>query len=180
LLQVIVNKRGKTADVINPADDYDRVMAVNAKGVVLCMAAEARAMLKQPRKTTHISWTDERRAQVGSIVNFASICGSYAMPNVMAYNASKHAVLGMTRSAAIEYAGDGLRINAVCPGVTDTPFLQKLRQTADPSSKAFTNPMGRLGLPEEIADVCVFLSSSMASYVNGAGIVVDGSRSVEY
>lgn len=155
-------------------------MAINAKGVVVCMAAEARAMLKQPRKVTSTSWTDERRGQRGSIVNFASVCGNAAMPNVMPYNASKHAVMGMTRTAALEHAGDGLRINAVCPGVTDTPFLRDLRKTAGPSSSAFQNPMGRLCLPEEIADACVFLSSSMASYVNGIALTVDGSRSVEY
>lgn len=95
-------------------------MAINGRGVALCMSAEARVMLKQQRKLTSGYWKDERRAQIGSIVNFASVCGFVAMPNVMPYNAAKHAVMGMTRSAAIEYAGEGLRINAVCPGIVGT------------------------------------------------------------
>ncbi len=105
---MVVKERAKSADY--PFHEYDRVMNINAKGVAMCMAAEARAMLKQPRKLTNTYWKDPRRGQIGAIVNFASVCGFIAFPNVMAYNASKHAVMGMTRTAAIEYAENGLRM----------------------------------------------------------------------
>lgn len=177
---VTVKTRDKSAFV--PSGEYDRVMNINARAVALCMQAEARAMLKQPRKLTSSSWKDERRAQVGSIVNFASICGLVAMPYVMPYIASKHAVVGMTKSAAIEHASEGLRVNAVCPGIVDTPFIKDLLalkggKTEDP---VFANPLGRLCLPDEIADAVVYLSSTMSSYVNGAGLVSDGGRSQAY
>ena len=90
-----MNERTKVANY--PLKEYERTMAINGTGVMLCMAAEAKVMLKQPRKLTNAYWKDERRAQRGSMVNFASVCGFVAMPNVMAYNASKHAVVGMTR-----------------------------------------------------------------------------------
>ena len=174
-----MNERAKSAH--GTMEEYDRTMAINGRGVASCMKAEAKVMLKQPRKLTHASWRDERRAQVGSIVNFASVCGFVAMPSVMPYTAAKHAVLGMTRSAAIDHAGDGLRVNAVCPGIVDTPFLDSIRKTGvNESSPAFANPMGRLCYPEEIADTCVFLSSTMSSYINGAGIVSDGGKSAQY
>lgn len=162
-------------------NEYDRVMAINGRGVALCMQAEAKAMLKQPRKLTNSYWKDERRAQVGSIVNFASVCGFVAMPNVMPYTAAKHAVMGMTRSAAIEHGADGLRINAVCPGIVDTPFLDGMRATGvTNSSPVFANPLGRLCLPDEIADACVYLSSTMSSYINGAALVSDGGKTAQY
>ena len=201
--------RAKTAHY--PMNEYDRVMNINARGVAMCMAAEARVMLGQSRKLTSNYWKDSRRGQVGAIVNFASVCGFIAFPNVMPYNASKHAVseslsphapnvlviavilslvqqrlltrlsVGMTRSAAIEYAEAGLRINAVCPGIVDTPFLDGVRSTGvDESSPFFKNPLGRLCYPDEIADSCVFLSSTMSSYINGIALVSDGGKTVQY
>lgn len=177
---VIVNTRSKAADV--PSSEFDRVMSINARAAVLCMQAEARAMLKQPRKLSSSLWTDERRGQVGSIVNFASVCGFVAMPNVMPYVAAKHAVMGMTKSAAIEHGADGLRINAVCPGIVDTPFIDNLKalKGGNEQDPVFANPKGRLCYPDEIADAVVFLSSSMSSYVNGVGLVADGGKSVQY
>lgn len=172
--------RAKTAYI--PTDDYDRVMNINARAVALCMQAEARAMLKQRRKVTSTIWTDEERGQVGSIINFASVCGFVAMPNVMPYVAAKHAVMGMTRSAATEHGSQGLRINAVCPGIVDTPFISNLKATVngDEQAPVFANPLGRLCRPDEIADACIFLSSTMSSYVNGHGLVVDGSKTAAY
>lgn len=157
-------------------------MNINARAVAICMQAEARAMLKQPRKLTSSYWKDEERGQVGSIVNFASVCGFLAMPNVMPYVAAKHAVMGMSKSAAIEHGGDGLRINSVCPGVVDTPFLDNLKalKKGDLKDPVFANPHGRLCKPDEIADAVVFLSSTMSSYVNGAAIVSDGGKSIQY
>lgn len=177
---VIVNSREKTAHV--PSSEFDRVMGINARSVALCTQAELRVMLKQPRKLTGSLWTDERRAQAGSIVNFASVCGFVAMPNVMPYVAAKHAVMGLTKSAAIEHAADGLRINAVCPGIVDTPFIASLKAAkgGNEQDPVFANPKGRLCYPDEIADAVVFLSSTMSSYVNGVGLVSDGGKSVQY
>ena len=177
---VIVKTREKSANV--PIGEYDRVMNINARAVALCMAAEARVMLKQPHKLTGSQWKDERRAQVGSIVNFASVCGLQAMPMVMPYVAAKHAVMGMTRSAAIEHGPERLRINAVCPGIVDTPFIADLKalKGGNEQDPVFANPFGRLCYPDEIADACVFLSSTMSSYVNGAALVSDGGRSAQF
>ncbi|KAK4553514.1 hypothetical protein LTR86_009310 [Recurvomyces mirabilis] len=177
---VIVKTRDTAAYV--PSSEYARVMNINATAVALCMQAEARAMLQQPRKLTNTYWTDERRGQVGSIVNFASVCGVVAMPNVMPYVASKHAVMGMTKSAAIEHGPSGLRINAVCPGIVDTPFIAGLKalKGGNEQDPVFANPLGRLCYPDEIADAVVYLSSTMSSYVNGVGLVSDGGKSVQY
>lgn len=157
-------------------------MNINARAVALCMAAEARAMLRQPPKLTGPQWKDERRAQRGSIVNFSSVCGFLAMPNVMPYVAAKHAVMGMTRSAAIEHGRDRLRINAVCPGTVDTPFIANLKalKGGNEQDPVFANPLGRLCYPDEIADACVYLSSTMSSYVNGLALVSDGGKSAQY
>ncbi|KAF5636921.1 dehydrogenase [Fusarium sp. NRRL 25303] len=177
---VIVKSREKSAHV--PSSEFERVMNINTRAAALCMQAEARAMLKQPRKLTSAYWRDERRAQVGSIVNFASVCGLQAMLNVMPYVASKHAVMGMTRSAAAEHGPEGLRINAVCPGIVDTPFIRDLKalKGGNEQDPVFANPLGRLCYPDEIADAVVFLSSTMSSYVNGIGLVSDGGRSVQF
>ena len=177
---VIVKTREKSAHV--PSSEFDRVMNINSRAVALCMQAEARAMLKQPRKLTSAYWKDERRAQVGSIVNFASVCGLQAMPNVMPYVAAKHAVMGMTKSAAIEHGPEGLRVNAVCPGIVDTPFIADLKalKGGNEQDPVFANPLGRLCYPDEIADAIVFLSSTMSSYVNGVGLVSDAGRSTQF
>ncbi|KAF5710202.1 dehydrogenase [Fusarium mundagurra] len=177
---VVVKTRAKSAHV--PTSEFDRVININTRAVALCMQAEARAMLSQPRKLTSAYWQDKRRAQIGSIVNFASVCGFQAMLNVMPYVASKHAVLGMTRSAALEHGPEGLRVNAVCPGIADTPFIADLKALKGGNEKdpVFANPLGRLCYPDEIADAVVFLSSTMSSYVNGIALVSDGGKSVQY
>jgi NAD(P)-dependent dehydrogenase (short-subunit alcohol dehydrogenase family) len=104
------------------------------------------------------------------------------MYNCMAYVASKHAVMGMTKSAAIEHGPEGLRINAVCPGIVDTPFIANLKalKGGNEQDPVFRNPMGRLCLPDEIADAVIYLSSTMSSYVNGIGLVSDGARGVDW
>lgn len=139
-------------------------------------------MIKQPRTLTSTSWKDLRRAQVGSIINFSSVCGFVAMPNVMPYVAAKHAVMGMTKSAAIEHGPQGLRVNAVCPGICDTPFIDNIKalKGGNEQDPVFTTPLGRLCYPDEIADAVVFLSSTMSSYLNGVGLVSDGGRSIEF
>jgi meso-butanediol dehydrogenase / (S,S)-butanediol dehydrogenase / diacetyl reductase len=111
----------------------------------------------------------------GAIVNTASISGLFADYGIAAYNAMKAAVVNFTRTVAVEYAGDGIRCNCICPGAIDTPLLQRsltIPGFADETIAAI--PQGRLGRPEEMANVVLFLASDLASYVNGAAFVADG------
>ena len=143
-----------------PEENWDRVIAVNLKGVWLCMKYEIRHMLKQGK---------------GAIVNAASALGLVGVENLSGYVASKHGVVGITKTAALEYADQGIRINAVCPGYIQTPMTQS--RLEDPETKArllAKEPMGRLGTPEEIADTVVWLCSDAASFVTGHAMAVDG------
>lgn len=153
--------------------DWKRVLEVNLDGTFYVLRAAARIMLQQDRLKSAI---DGRELQRGSIVNFASIAGLTGIGLSTAYTASKHAVIGLTRTASEDYARQGLRINAVCPGYVDTPMT---RGTAE-ILKAFVDrtenwtPMGRAAQPEELANAVVFLSSGRASYMTGSAMVVDG------
>jgi NAD(P)-dependent dehydrogenase (short-subunit alcohol dehydrogenase family) len=141
-------------------ENFDRMVAVNLKGVFLCMKHEIRAMLP---------------AGAGVIVNTASVGGHVVAPGIAAYNASKHGVIGLTRSAAIEYASQGIRINAVSPGATETAMLRNWLQ--DPKIVAHLNqqhPIGRFAQPREIARAVLFLASDDASFVVGHPLLVDG------
>ena len=150
-------------EVLPDADEdmWDRIIAVNLKGVFLCIKYEVRAMLKQ---------------EAGVIINIASMSGLLAEPGSYAYVASKHGVMGLTKTAAFEYARSGIRINAVCPVAVDTPGIaeapQELRQKFIDS-----NPMRRMAKPEEIAATVMWLCSDMAGFVTGTGIVIDGGVS---
>ncbi|KAH8800481.1 oxidoreductase UcpA [Xylogone sp. PMI_703] len=166
--------------------EYDSVQAINARGILLCMQAEVKAMLTQTPTVTSLPISD-RRAQRGSIVNIASTCGLSAIPAIMPYVASKHAVVGLTRSFAIDHSRDGIRINAICPGFVETPMLlqrKQLTSALSPESGALRQivdpPLGRLALPEEIGDICVLLSSSLSSYIHGSMIMADGGKMAEY
>ena len=153
------------AGVITPLADYpeevfDRVMAVNVKGVWLCLQHQIRAMLAQGG---------------GAIVNAASISGLRGSADVAAYVASKHAVVGLTTSAARGYAARNIRVNAVCPGVIDTPLVRAAYgDTFDPASIAAAYPIGRLGRPEDVAAAVVWLCTDAASLVTGVALPVDG------
>ncbi len=151
--------RSKMADLTE--EEWDRVMAVNLKGVWLCMKYEIARMLEQGR---------------GSIVNTASIIGLVGFQGAPAYVASKHGVVGLTKAAALEYAGAGIRVNAVCPGVVRTPMTDSI-VAARPKMADFyksLHPMGRLAEPEEIAEAAVWLCGEAASFVTGHTLVVDG------
>ncbi|MCS6924539.1 MAG: SDR family oxidoreductase [Candidatus Binatia bacterium] len=142
-------------------ENWDRTLAINLKGVWLCMKAEIAQMLKQGG---------------GAIVNTASVAGLVGFAGLPAYVASKHAVVGLTKAAALEYAKSGIRINAVCPGVIHTPMVERLFQRNPQAGEriAALEPVGRLGKPEEIAEAVVWLCSDAASFVTGLPMAVDG------
>lgn len=142
-------------------EDWDRVLAVNLKGVWLCLKHEIPPMLAQGG---------------GAIVNTASIAGLTGMPGAVAYGASKHGVIALTKSAALQYASGGIRVNAVCPGYIDTPMADAIFERVPDSEARITaqHPLGRLGAPEEIAAAVVWLCSDAAAFVTGHPLVVDG------
>jgi NAD(P)-dependent dehydrogenase (short-subunit alcohol dehydrogenase family) len=139
-------------------DSWRRLMNVNLDGVFLSMKAEIPAMLD---------------GGGGSIVNISSVMGTVAVSGACAYIASKHGVVGLTKAAALDYAKDGIRVNAVAPGYVDTPMLAN-RSEAQRAEIASRHPMGRIAAAEEIAAVVAFLASSESSFVSGAYYTVDG------
>jgi len=140
---------------------WDRVFSINLRGLWLCMKAEIRQMLSQGG---------------GAIVNTASAAGLVAVPGMSAYVAAKHGVVGLTKTAALEYAKAGIRVNAVCPGGVDTPMVQRVfsnnPQFAEAAASA--EPVGRLAQPAEIGEAVVWLCSDSASFVTGLPMAVDG------
>ncbi len=149
-------------------DMFDRVMAVNVRGVFLGMRHVLPVMIRQGR---------------GSVVNTASIAGLVGSPNMPAYVASKHAVIGLTKAASGEVGRSGIRVNAVCPGPIDTRMIHAVEAQIDPANPAAVGnryqqsiPIGRYGMPEEVANLVIFLSSDLAGNITGAQYVVDGGR----
>ncbi|VWB17980.1 MULTISPECIES: SDR family NAD(P)-dependent oxidoreductase [Burkholderia cepacia complex] len=156
----VQNVLAETAD--SPRDDFDRIIAINLRGVWSCMKFELQQMRKQGS---------------GAIVNCSSLGGLVGGAERGTYHAAKHGVIGLTKSAALEYAARGIRVNAVCPGLIWTPMVdQMVAGGQGPALEAMTAsiPMQRHGRPEEIADAVLWLSSSMASYVTGQSISIDG------
>jgi NAD(P)-dependent dehydrogenase (short-subunit alcohol dehydrogenase family) len=141
-------------------EDFRHVMAVNAGGVWSCMRHQIPAMLATGG---------------GSIVNASSAAGLVAVPLMSAYVASKHAVVGLTKAAAVEYARQGIRVNAVCPGMVDTPMVRNSLSAQEIDALSEASPMGRIGTPEEIAATVVWLCEDSASYLTGQAIAVDGA-----
>ncbi|CAF9933293.1 hypothetical protein IMSHALPRED_009131 [Imshaugia aleurites] len=157
--------------------DFDAVMAVNCKGTYHCVHSEIAAMKEQEPRA--VSEHDPKRGDTrGSIVNMASLASYAAMPGSSAYVASKHAVLGLTKTAALEYVRYSIRVNCLCPSFVDTPMVTRAFQEIPGARREIEkdNPMGRMAWPEEIADVAVFLSSSRSSYVTGVGWVIAGGK----
>ncbi len=146
-------------------DDWNRAIALNLTGVFLCLKYELPAMLERG----------------GAIVNMASGAGLVGFPGLPAYVASKHGVVGLTRAAALEYASQGVRINAICPGSTRTPMLEGFMGGDEQVERMMTRavPLGRLGRPEEIAEAVVWLCSDAASFVVGHSLAVDGGSVIQ-
>ncbi|MBK6490918.1 MAG: SDR family oxidoreductase [Sphingomonadales bacterium] len=156
------NNAGINSIMANEYDDeiWAKSIAINLTGVMLCMREEAEAMLKLGG---------------GAIVNTASINGLVGNPTQPAYVAGKHGVVGLTRHAALKHARAGIRVNAVCPGVIETPMTDSV--AANPEIRKIMEsmtPMGRMGQPEEIASAVLWLCSDQASFVTGHAMVIDG------
>lgn len=174
----VVNAAGiafKHADGSAEAEtkDWHRVMDINLNGTFYVYRAAAKLMLKQDYL---VSTVDGRPLQRGVVVNVSSICGVVGVPMSTAYCASKHAVIGLTRTASEDYAGRGLRVNAVCPGYIDTPLIQPgtvVAAVAKEKTEQWT-PLRRFGTASEVADAIVFLSSGRSSYITGTALMVDG------
>jgi NAD(P)-dependent dehydrogenase (short-subunit alcohol dehydrogenase family) len=150
-----------------PLEEYDRTMAVNVRGVFLGLQAVIPAL---------------RRRGGGSIVNVSSQAGLRGVPNLSAYSASKHAVIGLTRGAALEVAPD-IRVNCVCPGPTDTRMMRDIEnvvrgQGGDPSSFVERIPVGRYGRPEEIAELVAWVLLDAPPFLTGAVLPIDGGMTV--
>lgn len=149
-----------------PADSFDRVNAINLRGVWACMKHELRQMRAQGS---------------GAIVNCSSLGGLVGLPGRAAYHASKHGVIGLTKSAALEYAPRGVRINAICPGTIETPMVADMiaKGDLDVAEAVANQPIGRLGRAEEMAAVVLWLCSPGASFVLGVALPVDGGYTAQ-
>jgi NAD(P)-dependent dehydrogenase (short-subunit alcohol dehydrogenase family) len=170
-IDILVNNAGIShvgSILETSADDWDRVMSVNARGVFLCTRAGVAQMLAQ-----------EPRG--GSIVNIASVAGMIAVDRRFPYSASKGAVISITRSVAIDFAMTGIRVNAICPGTVHTPFVEgylarNFPDNADEVRQQLhaRQPIGRMGRPDEIAAAALYLASEEAAFVTGSCLVIDG------
>ena len=164
-LDAAFNNAGVQSPAVETADaggeEFDRVNAINLRGVWNCMKYELRQMREQGS---------------GAIVNCSSIGGLIGIAGRAAYHASKHGVIGLTRSAALEYASRGIRINAVCPGTINTPMVADMLAKEPDAMKEIMRdqPIGRLGRSEEIASAVLWLCSPGASFVIGHALAVDG------
>jgi NAD(P)-dependent dehydrogenase (short-subunit alcohol dehydrogenase family) len=152
---------GTWAFLEQKVETYDRVMDINVKGVWLSMRHEIPAMLKSGG---------------GAIVNTSSMFGVIALPGIEVYAASKHAVIGLTRSAAVEFGKQGIRINAVLPAAIETDMYRRFvgEKAENQATVTAMHPIGRIGTPEEIADAVIWLSSAKSSFVLGHSLLVDG------
>src|SRR3954469_6661729 len=163
-VELLVNAAGigSTTDAPStPLEVWEDVFAVNARGTFLCCKHAIPGM---------------RERGGGSIVNVASVAALVGLRNRAAYSASKGAVVALTRALAVDHVGDGIRVNAVCPGTVDTPWVRRLVEEAGESLDALRarQPLGRLGTPEEIAQAVAYLASDAASFVTGSVLVIDG------
>ncbi len=166
-LDVAINNAGMSTPMRSLIDieehEFDLNIEVNLKGVFFGMKHQIRQMLAQP--------------EGGTILNVASKAGVGGAPKLAAYSAAKHAVVGLTRTAALEYAKNGIRVNAICPYYSPTPMVANGISESLQATLASFSPMKRLGLPEEMVAVMLMLVSPSTTYLNGQAIVVDGGMS---
>jgi len=168
-LDAAFNNAGVMASIAPTADstreEWERVIGINLRGVWSCMKHELPQMVRQGS---------------GAIVNCSSVGGFTGNPGISSYIASKHGVIGLTRTAALEYATKGIRVNAVCPGAVDTQIARDVVGGNEEAYKEMVKqiPLGRIGRPEEIASAVLWLCSQGASYVVGHALVVDGGGTV--
>jgi NAD(P)-dependent dehydrogenase (short-subunit alcohol dehydrogenase family) len=160
----VISRPVLTADQSN--EEWDCIMAINLRGVWGCRREELRVMLKQGS---------------GAIVNCSSIGGVTGTPGLSAYIRAKHGVIGLTRTAALEYITKGIRVNAICPGMIETPMAQFVTQGNQEMAATMANeaPIGRFGQPEEVAAAVLWLCSPGVSYVVGHALIVDGGYTVK-
>jgi len=171
-IDILVNNAGvytKGDAVTTPEEEWDRILGVNAKGAFLCSKYAIPFMIETGK---------------GTIVNIASEAGIVGLPNQVAYNVSKAAVIMLTKSMAVDFASRGIRVNAVCPGTTETPLVKKaLEKEKDPRSarKALEQcrPANRLGRPEEIAAAVLAMASDELGYATGSALVIDGGYTAQ-
>jgi NAD(P)-dependent dehydrogenase (short-subunit alcohol dehydrogenase family) len=169
-LDAAFNNAGIQSPAVELADVtgevYDSVLSINLRGVWNFMKYELQQMRKQGS---------------GTIVNNSSLGGLVGVPGRAAYHASKHGIIGLTKSAALEYATRGIRINAVCPGIVATPMVEHMLANEAGAMEEMMKvvPMGRLGRSEEIADTVLWLCSSKSSFITGQAIAVDGGYTVQ-
>jgi NAD(P)-dependent dehydrogenase (short-subunit alcohol dehydrogenase family) len=166
-VDVLVNVAGvgsTTTAPETPLDVWEEVFAVNARGTFLCCKHAIPAMIGRGG---------------GSIVNIASVAAIVGLKNRAAYCASKGAVVSLTRALAVDHVGDGIRVNAVCPGTVDTPWVRRLVDEAGESLETLTSrqPLGRLGTADEVAEAVAYLASDSAGFVTGSVLVIDGGLS---
>jgi len=147
------------------SEDWDRIAGIDLRGIFLCMKHQVPLMLRQG---------------AGAIVNTSSGAGVKGFAGQAAYVAAKHGVIGLTRAAALDYAAAGFRVNAVCPGIIDTPMMQRFTGgTAEGRQRVIAQePVGRMGRPEEIAEAVLWLCSDAAGFVTGHAMVIDGGQTV--
>ncbi|CEL03843.1 hypothetical protein ASPCAL04983 [Aspergillus calidoustus] len=168
------NPRVRTHEL--PTEAWDRVVDVNLRGAWLCERAELRQMMRQGFELESRTGAPPQR---GSIVNISSLFGVMSHPTVGGYSAAKTGILGMTRTDALAYAADGIRVNSVLPGLIKTPLVEEsIRRGANYEELIQTVPVKRWGRPEEIAEAVVFLAGEKASLINGVSLVVDGGKQI--
>ncbi|UNI18766.1 hypothetical protein JDV02_005018 [Purpureocillium takamizusanense] len=161
-----IYRTDKVSHELSPAE-FDNIMGINTRGLWLCSRQALKHMVSQEPLPTH----DGRPGNRGSVVNISSNLGIVSKEGSPAYNASKTAIVSLTRSDAIDYAPHNIRVNCVCPGIIDTPLTADIPED---SPGVLTAPMKRKGTPQEVADAVLFLSNPKASFILGANLLVDG------